>query len=585
MRNFSPEISRVLASAILASISYITYSIPANAQTIIDSSDRTEEFHIRYLNHKYNEVWQSAWIESYGKIMSEMPDPKKLARLALNEKYGKKGAIPDFKGKFDPDELYYLRFKGAVSDQYSFTGWEHTKADVISAIKLTDAVLSNAFQNIEEDSLSLYSGVYYSGYGESNYGVKNEVKVLPSEISKFIEEYDLQSRFTEKSNSFWKENKDGYVKLYRDSFGFIGLHEFEKSEISYEASLLIESMASGDFSSSKSYYFDIYGYKSNSILFIENIDNKFALLYIPGSKKPFVEFINNGNQSFDEQVRSYILQHLEKSEERMALGQHFSLYDRQDGSSYSGIDTALKGLSDGSWPSSYILEKKELISGDPFSLLAKATQDRVDRDGDVQIKSNSEVARDHALRTISAFINLMPIIDLIAPEVGVPLDIAINSTVLGLSINTTITGDSLYERQAGIYNLVGSSINMATSFIIPGIVQTATKIPFYTHLLNNEIEIDGHTFSFSNRNSIPIEYEALKVGDEPIRMIHPKTKQTIYVVRLTNEPDVIAISEVSDNLYVEVDFVTGKKISDKEIKKGLFKEKNAFYSSEPYICY
>ncbi|HFG2029809.1 TPA: DUF6543 domain-containing protein, partial [Vibrio cholerae] len=540
---------------------------------------------ISELENKYNTEWQSNWIDRYEKIMGQMPDPRAMIREALNNKFGAQGVVADFNGSFDSENLYYVTFNGAASDRNAFTGWQHSKRDVISAVTLTDAALANAFQNFEPDNLSSYSGVYYSGYGESKYGVSNEVKILPIDIAKFVWEYDLQSKFTESSKQFWNKNKLEYSQIYKDSFGFSGFQAFKNNEISYEASLLIEAMTNNDFSLGQNYNLDIYSYKSNSILWIESIDNSFALLYIPGANKPFVEFIYRDDQTLEQQLRSYLVQQLKKPLERKALAQHFGLYDRQDGASYTGVDNALKGLADGSWESSYILYNKTLISGNAFNALADATQARLASDSDIQIKSDSEVRRDHTLRTISAIINFTPVLAVLAPEIGIPLDIALNTTNLGLSIDITATGDTLYERQSGVYNVVGSSVNVAASFIIPELIRVSQKLPFYTAKLKGDLGDFSHSFSFTNRNSIPIEYETLEIGDEPMTIVHPKTTKQIQIVRLANEPDVVAMSQVSEGNYVEVDFNTGNTKMNEKIHEGVFDGKKTFYSSEPLICF
>lgn len=586
MKNKNNTSMNILQVAVISTL-FMGFSTQVHAQSAHHSNYSFVSIpeRISELENKYNTEWQSNWIDRYEKIMGQMPDPRAMIREALNNKFGAQGVVADFNGSFDSENLYYVTFNGAASDRNAFTGWQHSKRDVISAVTLTDAALANAFQNFEPDNLSSYSGVYYSGYGESKYGVSNEVKILPIDIAKFVWEYDLQSKFTESSKQFWNKNKLEYSQIYKDSFGFSGFQAFKNNEISYEASLLIEAMTNNDFSLGQNYNLDIYSYKSNSILWIESIDNSFALLYIPGANKPFVEFIYRDDQTLEQQLRSYLVQQLKKPLERKALAQHFGLYDRQDGASYTGVDNALKGLADGSWESSYILYNKTLISGNAFNALADATQARLASDSDIQIKSDSEVRRDHTLRTISAIINFTPVLAVLAPEIGIPLDIALNTTNLGLSIDITATGDTLYERQSGVYNVVGSSVNVAASFIIPELIRVSQKLPFYTAKLKGDLGDFSHSFSFTNRNSIPIEYETLEIGDEPMTIVHPKTTKQIQIVRLANEPDVVAMSQVSEGNYVEVDFNTGNTKMNEKIHEGVFDGKKTFYSSEPLICF
>ena len=265
----------------------------------------------------------------------KIPDAREIARDLLNNHYKEK--VPDIKVPFDADQCYYVTFNGAASDRHSFTGWRHKKHDVVSAVKLTDAALANSFQNIERDSLSSYSGIYYAGYGESDYGVNNEVKVLPRNVSDLVWNADIQSIYTQQSKLFWKENKQKYTQLYKDTFTLLGFQAFKDNKISLEAMNIIEAMSRDDFSQSHHYYVDVYGYKSNSILWIESVDRSSALLYIPGAKQSFVEF-RKTNIALVDMLRQYIKQHLSSPAQQTALAKHFSLYDRQQGTTYSGVD-------------------------------------------------------------------------------------------------------------------------------------------------------------------------------------------------------------------------------------------------------
>lgn len=495
------------------------------------------------------------------------------------------GAVADFKGAFDSEDLYYVAFSGGVSDSKSFTGWQHGARDVKSAVKLTDAALADSFQNFEQDSLSTLSGVYYSGPGESQYGVANEVKLLSRTVSDFVWQYDIQSKFTEASNRFWAENKSEYSRIYKDAFGLEGFDAFKKNRISFEASVLVEAMVNGSFSLGQSYGLDIYGYKSNSILWVESLDRSFALLYIPGADKAMVEFTHRDGQTLEQQVRSYIVRNLKRPVERAALARHFSLYDRQDGVSYTGLDNILKGLADGSWESSYILYNKSMISGDVFNVLADAAQARLVSDGDVQIKSNSEVASDHALKTVSAMLVFLRMVNVLAPEVATPLDVALTASALGLSVNVVAAGDTLDERSSGVGGLVENAVLSAVGYIIPGIIRGAKKLSFHTATLNDVVGVGDRSFSFNNRNGIPIDYEGLKVGDKPVAIVHAKTAKQIHIVRLSNEADVVAMSKVDEGHYVEVDFKTGVNKSNKVLHEGFHDGKKVFYSSEPHMCF
>ena len=246
----------------------------------------------------------------------------------------------------------------------------------------------------------------------------------------------------------------------------------------------------------------------------------------------------------------------------------------------------LKGIANGSWAQSYIMYDKTLISGNPFNAIADATRTRLESDSDVQIKSDSEISVDHALRTVSAIFNMIPVVDIVAPEIGVPLGIALNSTQLGLSIDIAASADTLRERRDGVYNVAFSSANLAASYIIPTLLQQSAKLSLLNPALSGEVGTNFGQFSFKNSNGIPIEYEFLSVTDKPLPIKHPITGEDILITRLANEPDVVAVAKTNhiNGHYVEVDFNTGELKSD-HIHRGLYEGEPALYSSEPHICY
>lgn len=154
-------------------------------------------------------------------------------------------------------------------------------------------------------------------------------------------------------------------------------------------------------SRAKIHKFDIYEYESNDIIVIESTDENATngLLYIPGLSTPFIPFRHKS------ELRHLLQMALKSPLIRTVFSQHFSLYNRQNGETFYGVDTALYGIAMGNddWDSSYIMmnEDETLITGDVFVARTKAMKARLISDGDVQIKSNNEVTRDYILGVIN----------------------------------------------------------------------------------------------------------------------------------------------------------------------------------------
>lgn len=75
--------------------------------------------------------------------------------------------------------------------------------------------------------------------------------------------------------------------------------------------------------------------------------------------------------------------------------------------------------------------KHHAVYGDVFARITEQVKSRLESDGDTQIKSNSEAQRDYFLSLTYSVMTLFPVVDLIAPEVGIPL--SIGSAVLNLA--------------------------------------------------------------------------------------------------------------------------------------------------------
>ncbi|MCE3056198.1 cytotoxic necrotizing factor, partial [Vibrio cholerae] len=183
-----------------------------------------------------------------------------------------------------------------------------------------------------------------------------------------------------------------YTQLLRDSYAFSAHQQYRLGlldQAQYQlATSLLRHQRPQDI---HVYRFDIYGYDSTDILLIEQEGHNAGLLYIPGAPQPFLPY------SDERQLKKILFKSLKNTSNRQALAKHFSLALRQDGVTYSGIDTALKGFASGTWDESYLMLKHHAVYGDVFARITEQVKSRLESDGDTQIKSNSEAQRDYFL--------------------------------------------------------------------------------------------------------------------------------------------------------------------------------------------
>ncbi|MDO2033967.1 hypothetical protein Q2400_26230, partial [Escherichia coli] len=80
-------------------------------------------------------------------------------------------------------------------------------------------------------------------------------------------------------------------------------------------------------------FFDIYGYYASDIFVAKNNDK--VMLFIPGAKNPFLFKKNIAD------LQLTLKELIKDSDNKQLLSQHFSLYSRQDGVSYAGVNSVL----------------------------------------------------------------------------------------------------------------------------------------------------------------------------------------------------------------------------------------------------
>lgn len=506
----------------------------------LDDNEKIKK--VNELKQVYTAKWKADFLFDYHKLISDIPNPEKMARDLM------KAEFPHL----DPDKTYYAifdiyreRYRGLP--YFTFAG--SSLADVMT---LTHAALTNApakagFSYSDYYNFSAIYNSYTPGAKWYPIGLEEE----NSRIYDVIYKADLQAQYTNKIEKYWSDHYQRYIDVHRKAFELWAFEAFENLEISDTSYELARSVLAND-NNYNAFKFDIYGYFSNDMLWIESLDGRLGLLYTPGAMYPFISFENI------QQMRDYLVRKVQNEEDLTGLGNHFSLYDRQDGVIYSGVNKLLVDWA--KWGTTYILSKKEKITTDVFTYMAEATKAREISDGDTLIKSNAEVRADKALRGINAALNFLPILDIIAPEIGIPLSLAINVTALGL--NVAVTGDTENERIDGTFGTVSSSMYLASAAIIPPIIEHAPYIEQSANRLLADEELS--LVHLRNEKGIPLIHENIRVG-EVHEFTHPITKQPAKVVRLSDDYRLVAIAEDQSGVFKEIEFSSGKIISERKI--------------------
>ncbi|NBA93457.1 hypothetical protein GUY40_00500 [Pseudomonas sp. R5(2019)] len=375
----------------------------------------------------------------------------------------------------DPEQIYLHYFRGAVSSDTAFTGWVHPQQPVRS---LTLSTLAFANFTLEDElsgpgDLDLTAGFYTQGPGSlSGYGVGNEFKLLPSRLMALNWTHDFYTGYKAILDGFWQAHSADFRLLLKGQFIAAcraGRQARRLTEADYNA-LMLHAVPGLDLTASVTLEqlqaehlnnagvvrrFDLYGYASSDILHFALAGGRHAV-FIPVPAPILVVFESTPA------LQAWVIEQARNPEKRSALAAHFSLYDRQDGKTYSGVDSALKGLAAGSWAVDTIDLKDRVIAGDVFSSTTQQLRDRYNLDADTLIKSNGELNKELWITDLSAFEKVvLPIAPLGAPIAVVAA--AGGVALLGLGLDQTVAADSLPDRQQGAWTAFFATLDILFS--------------------------------------------------------------------------------------------------------------------------
>lgn len=141
------------------------------------------------------------------------PDLYGLARKAAAE------YLLQHTGKaMDPDRVWWNVFDSAASAP-TFTGWRHTgpPRQSMTFTQLLIHRFDDGFQ-LAPDTLPLYGGFYTRGSGASDYGVGNEVRLLPGKVMADLWALDFTSLIGQRTERFWREQGADFPLLAKVRF-------------------------------------------------------------------------------------------------------------------------------------------------------------------------------------------------------------------------------------------------------------------------------------------------------------------------------------------------------------------------------
>jgi hypothetical protein len=337
-------------------------------------------------------------------------------------------------------------------------------------------------------------GLYLSGPHKGIYNADNQLRLKPSELLNLVREGDLQKKVTAKLDDFWSTHGGQWRSLAKKQFVMEahsaralgqkepgqGLSAQEYARIMRAAAPDVPLQGGAEAepalaADSKVMAFDINGYRASDILrFVSEEGGE--VLYMPGEKPALLPFKNRAA------VDQWVLEQSKDPAKAVALEQHFSLLDRQQGIfgplSANGVDGSLKKLGSGEMAAndSHINTLNYPIAGDVFSFMASQARQRISADANTEMTSNSEVYKADALGMLQAGNAVFSIPLALLGPIGLALGAASYGAQVGLEIDKAVEGDTQAERANGLHQAATDVATMAF-FHALGKAGPATQAP------------------------------------------------------------------------------------------------------------
>lgn len=377
----------------------------------------------------------------------------------------------------DPDRVWLHYFNAAASDSESVTGWAHSGKPRRS-LTLTQLALTNFTVDDESSSpnaINVVAGFYTDGpEAASSFDAHNEIRLLPSELMNANWKSDFYTRYQARLEAFWTAHSDEYRTLLKGRFIASCRQAQQQQLLSQEQYQSLMTLVGGDpdpaaplsmerlrqrlpVTSAEVRSFDLYGYPATDILHITPTGGH-QYLWVPELNSATLHVFKSPDA-----LRAWVMAQARDPDLRAALAKHFSLYLRQDGKTWSGVDSALAGLADGSWsPEATIDYDDTPLHGDIFDLLTQRNRQRQDIDASTLITSNSELNRALWIAGLSSFEQLaLPLVPL-----GWPIGLStavVGVALLGLGLDMSLNADSLSERKQGSWTAFYATLDLLFS--------------------------------------------------------------------------------------------------------------------------
>lgn len=376
---------------------------------------------------------------------------------------------------FDPDQVYFHRFKTAQHLESSFTGWQHYDEKPYESTTLTQLVI-HRFRATDQDNadlLGLYDGFYTAGPEARNFDATNEVRLPADKVMKDFWDINFSDLYRSKLNAFWNDFADDFRTLAKCNFlgkaveardsGQLTDDDFQTvvnaviGPLTWPVSLKMLQAETSAGQGLRVGTLDIDGHLATNILRI--IDPKGRqILYIPGEAQAFQVFETPLDMHW------WALNQMNQEAPRRAFMNHFPLAERQ---AITENITDLMNRLVSTWGQAdhhLINQKDQSVTGDAFSWLRDSTRSAMSAEADLSLTSNGDLRKKLWIGYLSAGLKVFGPMAAVGWPVALPV-IGASLANMGLNIDQAVNGKTATERKEGVIGAIFSAID--TLFNLP----------------------------------------------------------------------------------------------------------------------
>lgn len=501
--------------------------------------------------------WREALVNRYGEMMAAAPNLRTVAARCINE-----GLVAKGYAAVDAEHTYFNTFTDGYKNSGD-TSYRHDPSHLKEAYTLVEAAIFDIFAH---DWWSTWSeldndrtnGIYSEGRYGAGWGPSNKLP-FSSKVVADILYYDksVAKSYPQEFAVFWNKYYNLYRDFVADSFMASALIQYRARMLSDEGFSVLRGFYQGIYPpGSKVIRLDVYGYYASDIICIY-LGSERMLLYIPGAAMPFREFVSMT------EMKNWIAGELRLPGNRQAFARHFSIYDRQDGSSHYGVDSVLRFIGEGNsqWdPQRFIIYREQDydLSQNPFDTLCSNIKSRTEVDRDQNPVSFSDYITEFA----GFFLEQERMVRMVLPDLPVWFEHDAACTPLGLSPAWVINPRNVTL----LHHSVGSRVDSDT-FRALDMLRVAMMMGNY--LKSCSRPADKIPAFASEQQAIAARFgvdadrqRELRPGDEPKSPL-PGQPAQIRLVRLANSNrPLVVISPHAGNQYILLDTITLDKVDN-----------------------